>query len=351
MSGFLFVLCQHGAEKALKGEVERSRPDLKAAYQRPGLVTFKSTRPLTPEDSVDAVLGRLSGQSLGTFKDLAAAVEKLGKLAGPFRLHVIERDLFRPDEAPPSHKASVLASETEQALRGALPGVFSEGSVALEGEVVLDVVVAPNDPMLLGLHRHTKAHSPHPGGRYLYDIPEGVPSRAYQKTEEAIRAFALPLVAGETAVELGAAPGGGALALLGRGLKVVAIDPADMDSKVAGKPGLTHVRLPMQRVERNLLPESVEWLFMDVNLAPQVALRAAARYASMFKRSLKGAVLTLKLNDWSFLESLPGFLAQAREMGLVEPRARQLPAHRQEIVLVGLTSAGALAADQRARKS
>ncbi len=322
-----------------------TRPALKAAYQRPGVVTFKSPAPVGVEDRVDAVLARLSGLSLGSQRDIPMTLQRIAELPAPLRLHVIERDLFRPDEAPPAHKEGELASRTEAALREAAPGAFHESPVASVGDLVLDVVVAPDEPILLGAHRHTKDRSPHAGGRYVYDVPPEAPSRAFRKTEEAVLAFELPLAAGDTAVELGAAPGGGSLALLRRGVNVVAVDPAEMDARIAAFVGpsgarLTHLKHTMQKVERAHLPPSVQWLLMDVNLAPQVALRAAAHVASLCRSSLLGAILTLKLNDWAFLDQLPRFLDQAREMGLVEPRARQLPAHRQEIVLVGLTARG-----------
>ena len=38
---FAFVLCQPGAERALKRELSRALPNASPAYQRPGLVTFK----------------------------------------------------------------------------------------------------------------------------------------------------------------------------------------------------------------------------------------------------------------------------------------------------------------------
>jgi 23S rRNA (cytidine2498-2'-O)-methyltransferase len=344
-SDFLFALCQRGAERALKREVSLTQPELRPAYQRPGVVTFRSEKPVAPEDRITAVLARLSGLSIGTEPDLAAACARIAGLPRPLRLHVIERDLFRADEAPPAHKEGELARTTESALREALPGVFREGSVAEEGELVLDVIVAPGDPLLLGAHRHARGQSPHPGGRYVYLVPADAPSRAYRKTEEAIAAFELPVRAGDRALELGAAPGGGAYALARRGVTVLAVDPAAMDAKVLAFTGpggarVKHLPVAMDEVERETLDAPVDWLLMDVNLAPQVALHGAERVAALCRSSLLGVILTLKLNDWSFLDQVPGFLATARAMGVVEPRARQLPAHRQEIVLAGLTARG-----------
>src|SRR4051812_25554284 len=109
---FLFALCQRGAERALKREVSLKYPRLRPAYQRPGVVTFRSDAPVTAEDRIDVGLARLSGLSLGTERELAKACERIRTLPAPLRLHVIERALFRADEAPPSPPAGELARTT-----------------------------------------------------------------------------------------------------------------------------------------------------------------------------------------------------------------------------------------------
>jgi 23S rRNA (cytidine2498-2'-O)-methyltransferase len=350
-SEFCYVLCQRGAERALKHELSRTRPSLRPAYQRPGLITFKSNVQLTVDHELHAVLARTCGLSLGTVADVEAACVRIAELPSPLRLHVIEAELFRPDEAPPQHVAGQLAAKIDTALRAAMPNTFHVSEVAEPDELVLDVIVAPGDPMLLGLHRHSSALSPHPGGQYIYEVPDNSPSRAYRKIEEAIAAFALPMRSGDTALELGAAPGGAAYALARRGLNVIAVDPAEMDMKVLAfrgpdGAGVKHLRKPMNEVDENLLPSKVQWLLMDVHLAPQVALRAVSRFTSLYKKSLLGMVFTLKLNEWSFLDEVDRFMDAAQVMGMVTPRVKQLPAHRQEVVLAGLTKLG----NERAKK-
>jgi 23S rRNA (cytidine2498-2'-O)-methyltransferase len=344
-TNYFFVLCQRGAEAALKRYVERHVPGLRPAYQRPGLLTFRSSTVVAPESVLEIPLARSFGMSLGIEPGLTEIVARIAELPGPLRLHVSECELFRPDEAPLSHHAGELARQTETALRVALPNTFRDGSRAERGELVLDVVVAPGDPILLGLHRHTSVHSPHPGGTYLYEVPDDAPSRAFRKIEEALIAFQLPVRAGDIALELGAAPGGTAYALLRRGIHVIGVDPAEMDAKVLAFVGpggarLTHLPIPIGALERGMLAAGADWLFLDVHLAPQVALRAVSRIAAMYRRTLLGAILTLKLNEWAFVDQLPRFLEEARALGLLEPKARQLPAHRQELAIAGLSALG-----------
>ena len=151
--------------------------------------------------------------------------------------------------------------------------------------------------------------------------------------------------AGDTALEIGAAPGGAAYALFRRGVNVIAVDPAAMAPALLASAGpsgarVTHLSIPVGELRREQLPRRVDWLLFDVHLAPQVALRAARRVGSWIRPTLAGAVLTIKLNDWRFADQIDGFLAQARELGLVDPRAKQLRSHRQELAIVGCTERG-----------
>jgi 23S rRNA (cytidine2498-2'-O)-methyltransferase len=345
-SEFVFALCQRGAEVALKREAAQVAPGLAPAYQRPGLVTFRAPFSVTPDFELSLVFARSSGMSLGAVRDLPAAIDRIGALpARPFCLQVVERDVYRAGQEPLGFVRGELPSALDAALRRALPGAFTPSREARPGELVLSAIVAKDDPWVLGIHRHHKGRSPHPGGSYPLSVPSDTPSRAFAKIEEAIAAFDLPVRAGDTALELGAAPGGAAYALLRRGVSVVAVDPSSMDPRLFDYPAprgarLTYLDLTVAQLRRELLPPRIEWLLLDVHLAPQVALRAARKVASWLRDGLLGAVLTLKLNDWVFADRLESFLAQAREMGLREPRAKQLVSHRQELCIAGLTARG-----------
>src|SRR5271166_1389512 len=64
---FLFVTCQVGAEKAVKGEVAQRWPDFRFAFSRPGFLTFKLPEQtfLAPDFNLSAVFARAYGFSLG----------------------------------------------------------------------------------------------------------------------------------------------------------------------------------------------------------------------------------------------------------------------------------------------
>jgi 23S rRNA (cytidine2498-2'-O)-methyltransferase len=66
-------------------------------------------------------------------------------------------------------------------------------------------------------------------------------------------------------------------------------------------------------------------------LAPPVALHALRRVVSTLRSTLRGALLTLKLNDWGMASDVPRWLDLLAEMGFDSVRATQLCSNRQEI--------------------
>ena len=183
------------------------------------------------------------------------------------------------------------------------------------GELVADVIVAPDEPAWLGLHRADAYHLPYPGGAIPIDVPADAPSRAYAKIEEAIAWRQLPIAAGQVALEIGCAPGGALLALARRGLEVYGVDTADVAPQVLALPNVHHLRTKVGALRFEELPPHVDWLLLDVNLAPQVALHEVARLMPRLKK-LRGAVLTLKLNDWAFVDELPRLVERDSRDGL-----------------------------------
>lgn len=347
---FVFATCQLGAEPTLKRAVQAQHPELHFAYSRPGFITFKQLDGIPAETFVlQSPFARAFGRSIGPQESLERLLQHAQTLKGqgaPMRLHVFERDRHRPGEFPPDEVEGALARAVEQQLRAQAPaGLFAGGSQAQVGDTVLDVVVAPEEPLWLGIHRHSSAHAAYPGGIPPVELPYPLPSRAYRKLEEALFWFELPLRTGDLAVELGCAPGGATYALLRRGIRVVGVDPNPLDPMVASYVGPSGVRvryLPknMGDLRREELPKRVDWLILDVNVAASVALHSLHRLADKLRPTLQGMVLTLKLNRWEDAEQLPRWLNRLEAMGLVQPRAQQLYSNRQELCVVGLTERG-----------
>lgn len=364
---FLFICCQPGAEWTIKQEIARTNPLLKSAFQRPGLITFRSDgKPVTTEVSRVSRFAYLFGKSLGMAKSAEDVLALANDLGPSLRLHVFDRaagprrSSSKPETASahsqsydeseldnPSPSPATKAVEAEiRALdigphRRFLPDVAAE-----VGDLVLDVIVAEGEPLFVGAHRHQQGLGPFPGGHFGVELPDAAPSRAYLKLEEAVRSFNLPLLAGDMAVDIGAAPGGATYALLRRGINVVAVDPGAMDpmlTRFQGPTGarlIAHLPMTVGSLRWEDLPQQTDWLLCDVHLAPQVALHAMRRILAGLRHSLAGVIFTLKLNQWSFAEHADSWIAGAKKEGLYQVDIRQLPSHRQECCLVGLTAIG-----------
>lgn len=339
---FVFATCLPRSLPWLKAELARTRPDLRLAWSRPGVATFRSDAALA-EPEPRAVFARSSGHSLGFAKDAARVRELAEGLEGPLRVHVYARDPVDPDRTPIDDstaarwRAEVLAALGERAL---------DGELAQPGERVLDVVVSPpglDEPALVGWHVHDDTRSAAPGGGKRLPLPEEAPSRAWVKLEEALVWSGLPLREDDVVVEIGAAPGGAAAALLRRGAHVIGIDPARIDARVMAHERFVHLGILAERVRTRDLPEHCDWLLLDANVAPHRAMVALGQLISLRRGSLRGLLLTFKLNDDGVVAELPQLFDRVKELaGTDRLRASQLPsAHSEVIVWVDLVGQGA----------
>lgn len=327
MTNFAFATCLPGLEPALKLDVQRVRPGLRFAYSRPGLVTFKSPDPLLPDDEPGSVFARVWGVSVGPAADPADAARQLAA-CGVSRVHVFAREQSATGDAPES---VIDLTPWREAVSG-----FPDGP-AKTGDLVGDVIVAA-DGAWLGVHTHDENHVAEPGGIIAVDMPADSPSRAYAKIEEAIAWGHLPVKAGQVALEIGAAPGGAVMALARRGLEVFGVDTGDLAPQVMAMPGVHHLAMKVGALRWEMLPPRVDWLLVDVNLAPQVALHEVGRLMPKLKRTLFGAVFTLKLNDWSFVPQLGELADRIRAFGFASVRMRHLPSNRREVCAIARSS-------------
>ena len=354
---FIFVTCQVGAEPTLKKEMAEkalsSGTGAKFAFSRPGFLTFKTEGDLPGDFVISSVFARAYGVSVGKFGvDTAKIMNEARKiqlahgLSGKLKFHIFERDQHVPSEEPKGYKRDewvraikkgILAQKGFQAL-------LDDSSVPKVGDLVIDLIAVEEKEWWLGYHIHTLEHSPWSGGVAPIKLPPEAPSRAYLKLEEALLWSGAPLQKGDTAVEIGSAPGGASFALLKRDLKVVGIDPAQMDPRIMRHPHYRHIENVVAQVPREQLPESVEWLLLDMNVAPGISLFQVDRLATRMKDTLLGVILTLKLNEWKMADEIPSMLDHLRAMGMVRLRAAQLSHFRQEILVYGLTRKGLLRA-------
>lgn len=168
----------------------------------------------------------------------------------------------------------------------------------LGGEVVardsdwIISVYASKKKLYMGCSLPRNNLSDWPGGAVRFRKDEGLISRAAFKLLEAERAFKLPLDQFSNALDLGAAPGGWTSVLLERGLKVTAVDPAEMDPALEYHPRLRHLR--QNSADVSFAPGSFDLLVCDMSWDPRHTCRIVSELASSLSAGGSG-IITLKL--------------------------------------------------------
>ena len=106
--------------------------------------------------------------------------------------------------------------------------------------------------------------------------------------------------------------------------------------QVLALPGVHHFAMKVGALRWEQLPARVDWLLVDVNLAPQVALHEIARLMPKLRPTLRGAVITMKLNDFAFVDALPSLTKRIADLGFSDVQLRHLPSNRREICCVAI---------------
>ncbi|MCM2278192.1 MAG: hypothetical protein NDJ89_08960 [Oligoflexia bacterium] len=334
----LFSTVQPGFEEALEQDIRHLFDGGEILESLPGWRVFR----LEGGSELERFYGPPSSFSRSWGIALGRGKPPLERLTEPFVLQCWARREFPPG----AREKRVVPIEVElrnEALRrefrdSGLP--LLEGALPVQaGTLVLDAIRLRPGDWVWGIHLHAPIRVPHPGGELPWPAQE-VPSRAYLKCEEAIRVTEMPLSPGETVLELGSAPGGALLALLERGLDVIAVDPAELAGPVesfarANGRRLTHLRRRAEALHIADLPARVDWLFSDMNVAPEELLVWVDRWLPELQaRGLRAAFLTLKLTDRAFIQGLRELAARKRACwGASGVLLRQLSQNRKEILL------------------
>jgi len=348
LARFLFVTCQVGAERAVKGELAERWPGFRFSFSRPGFLTFKLPEHqfLAPDFNLASVFARAYGFSLGKVSpdNLTIAGKASWDLLGdrPIRqIHAWERDRAEPGVRGFEPSITPEAVAAYEALRDScphpdrlVPGNPLQQQAA-PGDWIADCVLVEPNSWWVGYHRARSTPSCWPGGILSLEMPGDAVSRAWLKMEEALRWSKLPAAAGARFAEIGSSPGGASQALLGRGFEVIGIDPAEMAPQVLDDPRFRHIRRRAIEVPRRAF-RKVRWLTADMNVAPRFTLDAIEAIVTHPEVSIRGMLLTLKLPDWRLASEVPAYLARIRSWGFNSVRARQLAHNRQEICIAAL---------------
>lgn len=155
------------------------------------------------------------------------------------------------------------------------------------------------------------------------------PSRAFKKIREAINVFGLSVQRGQTAVDLGASPGGWTYVMRQYGVKVTAIDRSPLDASLARDKGI--VCLTGDALSW-LPPDPVDWLVCDVITAPINTFKLLKEWIS--RGACRNFCVTVKFKgapDFDTLMRLASFLKSSCQWF----DAKQLTNNKNELTVVG----------------
>ena len=371
---FIFVCAQNGAEGVCKREILQQWPKLRFAFSRPGFLTFKLTVgfQFEPRFDLKSVFARCSGFSTaklawdGSAEFAAKMCELLASFHGQ-HIHIWNRDLhlpgtiLKPHELQPGQSTQLYVPGTSAKLSGLVdqisnlaesidPGRFKINCETNLSDRVFDVIMVEPDQIWTGWHIAASFPSRWPGGIPRIETPERMISRAYLKISEALQWSRLPLQAGDLCVEIGAAPGGNCQALLGRGAKVIGVDPAEMDPEISAHPNFTYMRCRGAEIRCRDL-RHVKWLFADTNVAPKHTLDTIERIVTNEAVHIRGMILTIKLPDLELAVEVADYLSRIRGWGFGYVKARQLAYNRNEFCVAALRNKGMLRFEKRSARS
>jgi 23S rRNA (cytidine2498-2'-O)-methyltransferase len=200
--------------------------------------------------------------------------------------------------------------------------------VAKDSDLIISIY-ASKKKILMGCSSPSQNLSDWPGGNVRFRKDEGVISRAAFKLLEAEKAFKLPLDQFVSALDLGAAPGGWTSVLLERGLKVTAVDPAEMDPSLDRHPMLRHMR--QNAAEVAFAPGSFDLLVCDMSWDPYHTCRIVSELAPVLSAGGSG-IITLKLMYKKPFQSIQD-LTEDYGMFFDIRKVKQLFHNREEVTM------------------
>jgi 23S rRNA (cytidine2498-2'-O)-methyltransferase len=149
--------------------------------------------------------------------------------------------------------------------------------------------------------------SPFPNGEVQFvEDRAAPPSRAYLKLGELFTLLGQRPAPGELCVDLGASPGGWTWVLQQLGARVISVDKAPLDDRVARLPAVEYRRASAFALDPQTLG-SVDWLFSDVVCYPKRLLALVEKWLAA--GSVRRFVCTLKFQGATDFEAMRRFAA------------------------------------------
>lgn len=195
----------------------------------------------------------------------------------------------------------------------------------------LNLPAAQSSFGLLGLSFVSENVSNWAGGMRRFAREYGQVSRAEFKLLEAIEIFGLQLKPRGVALDLGASPGGWTRVLRERDQYVTAVDPGDLDERVASDKGVRHKRMTAEEYLRDE-PDKFDIIVNDMRMDARDSARLMVDYVrTLYPHGM--AIMTLKLPHAKRAPVIDHAFSLLRQVYTIGG-ARQLFHNRSEITLL-----------------
>lgn len=145
------------------------------------------------------------------------------------------------------------------------------------------------------------------GQCFFIEDKQNPPNRAYLKLWEALSLLQKIPKHGETALDLGASPGGWTYVMQSLGTNVTAVDKAELDPKIAALPGVNYLKQSAFAIDPTTLESPYDWVLSDVACYPDRAYTLIKKWIDSGKA--KQLIVTIKLQGKINLDILKPFLA------------------------------------------
>nr|WP_102711126.1 SAM-dependent methyltransferase [Paenibacillus castaneae] len=219
------------------------------------------------------------------------------------------------------------AADTKAVLDAVLDEIGAE-PVVQQPDVIIAIYAAVNE-LYVGFGTPSDMLSDWPGGAVRFQREEGQVSRAKFKLLEAERQFGLQYAQFRNALDVGAAPGGWTSLLLERGLRVTAIDPAELHPSLMEYPTLTYLKRNASEVK--LGADTFDLLVCDMSWSPMLMCKLVLDLEPALKQGA-AAIITVKLMHRKPLQTIRDVISRlSTEFVLL--KAKQLFHNREEITL------------------
>ncbi len=132
------------------------------------------------------------------------------------------------------------------------------------------------------------------------------PNRAYLKLWEALFLLNKYPKPGESALDLGASPGGWTYVMQSLGANVTAVDKAPLDEKIAALPRIHYLKQSAFAIEPSKLEQGYDWVLSDVACYPDRAYDLIIKWIESGKAK-KQMIFTIKLQGQIDLATIKRF--------------------------------------------